>query len=31
MKFEKEISNTISSEGMKKIIATAWWLNKRYP
>ena len=29
MQLEIEVINIIS-DGMKKIIATAWWLNKRY-
>lgn len=30
MQFDMEVSDIIISEGMKKITATAWWLNKCY-
>ena len=31
MRHEMEVSDIIINEGMKKLTATAWWLNKRYP
>ena len=30
MLFDMEVSDIITSKGMKQITATAWWLNKRY-
>ena len=30
MIFDMEVSDIITSKGMKQITARAWWLNKRY-
>ena len=30
MLFDMEVSDIITSKGMKQITARAWWLNKRY-